>query len=154
MGAAGNSFFEGDLQRQTHSDANFDDGYSVERALRTHTALSCSGQGSDLFDTAYALSARLRGAGLAGPQVRARNAALPAFAKGAVICCRLPPRGHTKGCRPLGCLSTIIAPCGGRNRPLARAIGCASPSPSSPEGQQAAEPQAAVLALKGESHVT
>jgi hypothetical protein len=93
----------------------------MERGLRTHSALSGSGQGSASFDTAYARSARLRGAALAGPQARAHNAALPPFAKGAVICCGLLPRGHAKGCRPLGFLSTIIAPCGGRGRPLARA---------------------------------
>jgi hypothetical protein len=126
--------------------------------VRPRTALAGSGQGEAFYVTAYALSARIRGAALAGPQARAHNAALPTFAKGAVICCGLPPRGHAKGCRPLGFLSTIIAPCGGCNRPLARAkarIVLLLPPPTL--RQRGSKPQSRrsrLSALKGESHVT
>jgi hypothetical protein len=68
--------------------------FRVERGLRTHTALAGSRQGAASSVTEYALSARLRGAALAGPRVRAHNAALPAFAKGAAICSDLPLRGQ------------------------------------------------------------
>jgi hypothetical protein len=129
----------------------------LTRGEDTHCPLML-GTGFGLFDSAYALLARLRCAALAGPQARAHNAALPAFSKGAVTFCGLPPRGHTKGCRPLGFLSTIIAPCGGRSRPLARAkarIVLFLPPPTL--RQRGSKPQSRrsrLSALKGESHVT